>query len=755
MRLVPLPEPPAPVEEEASGDGARAGGAADAGATAAEVDALDTAAADQAKPAAEPTEAPAAYDVALVVVHGMGEAYKSQILLEWAEPLLARMDWITRDRVYGADDSYGVELESSDLAGDEPIVGATVKYPKQRPIAADGTPIGPVESVTKRVAIVEARWAVSFVPLSNSQIFRWAAPFMWRAVTRMLRLFWATMVLLPWYTLLEHPHMPSTRLALKSHALTAVFDAIRLILGFAVYVPVAAGTVLLAVVLTPILPLVVPLLLIPAIKKAAGDIIQGVANSIGDVTAWKETPVRASAMRLVVRNAIIRAKALVGDGDVHVFAHSQGAAVSTYTLFEEMDPTSYNVRQLTTVGAAVNLLGREKWHGRLDSYTPVKNWVGRRTGDRPVEWANHWAIWDPFSAGPIGDTPGDARQRWRAAYFPRPQDKACGPEEHAVHNVSQPIFDHTYYFTNTLQVVEPTVRNLLGPDLAGPPRELAYIENRLNVINKKSLGTNMIAAVIIAALLPGLPAASEFFASVVTTVAGWFAWIGDLFNGDAAAPDTTGVGFLHEGGMLTGWGWFFASVLVAALLIWLNQVVTGYIERTLIWDRCPLPVGWWLALTSIPRLLYVASASVVVWFTIDPLLPDDLWWKLGIGAVFVIFTAFAWLEARFAPAPVIVPPRTSDKVNSIVTDPAEQPMSLSAARASDAYKRALQDRQKQLDPQGWWARLWARSFHGWPELQRDAAAMVAAAAATAATAAAAASPAEEVAPAAPEPAVTA
>ena len=33
-----------------------------------------------------------AFDVALVVVHGMGNAFKSQILLEWAEPLLERMD---------------------------------------------------------------------------------------------------------------------------------------------------------------------------------------------------------------------------------------------------------------------------------------------------------------------------------------------------------------------------------------------------------------------------------------------------------------------------------------------------------------------------------------------------------------------------------------------------------------------------------------------------------------------------------------
>ncbi len=46
-----------------------------------------------------------AFDVALVVVHGMGNAFKSQILLEWAEPLLERMDWVARDRIIGADET--------------------------------------------------------------------------------------------------------------------------------------------------------------------------------------------------------------------------------------------------------------------------------------------------------------------------------------------------------------------------------------------------------------------------------------------------------------------------------------------------------------------------------------------------------------------------------------------------------------------------------------------------------------------------
>ena len=51
-------------------------------------------------------------------------------------------------------------------------------------------------------------------------------------------------------------------------------------------------------------------------------------------------PVRASAMRLVVRDALALAKQLVGDGDVHLFAHSQGAAVATFALFEELGKAS-------------------------------------------------------------------------------------------------------------------------------------------------------------------------------------------------------------------------------------------------------------------------------------------------------------------------------------------------------------------------------------------------------------------------------
>ena len=58
---------------------------------------------------------PGQFDAVLVVVHGMGNAYRSQILLEWAEPILERMDWVARDRIIGAAERHGVTIHESDL----------------------------------------------------------------------------------------------------------------------------------------------------------------------------------------------------------------------------------------------------------------------------------------------------------------------------------------------------------------------------------------------------------------------------------------------------------------------------------------------------------------------------------------------------------------------------------------------------------------------------------------------------------------
>jgi pimeloyl-ACP methyl ester carboxylesterase len=517
------------------------------------------------------------------------------------------------------------------------------------------------------------------------------------------------------------PPWPKRPLRVIANVVKILIDIVRLIISTLAYVVTWVFLVLVGVVLTPILPLLSPLLLIPWFKDIAQGVLDGLVESIGDVASWKERPVRASAMRLVVRDALARAKQLVGDGDVHLFAHSQGAAVATYTLFEELEPSEFNVRRLTTVGAAVVLLGREKWQGREDSYTPVQTWIDRNrdlASEDRIAWENHWAIWDPFSAGPIADTSKAARKRWRAAYFPTPNTIALGPEEHAVHNTSQPFLDHGMYFANTVQVVEPTARHLLGPDFPPAPAPVEYIRNRLVVIDKKSLGLSTIAALVIAAITPGLPLASVFFAGVVTSVASAIGVVIAFFTAaearEGAEAARGSVSFLIEGDRLSALGWVVASALLLALLVWLNQLMQKQTERSIVWDRCPLEVRTWLVLTAIPRALYVVTAAVVVGFAIrswsnpTPSTADMAIWV----TVLTVVTVFVILEPRFAPAPVIVPSRETLDDAPTVHAPA-QPMRLGLAIASEEYQRDLATRRENLAPKGPWAVSWAYCFHGW------------------------------------------
>lgn len=656
-----------------------------------------------------------AFDAALVVVHGMGNAYTSQILLEWAEPLLERMDWIARDRLIGGREEHGVTISDSELTGEWPIVTATVAFPKRGTgrIDADGVVVD-AETAVRRIAVVEARWSESFVPMSRSQVFRWSVPFMWRALSRMLALFRQTMIALPWHTLVEHQRPPHDELLL-GRVMTGVVDVVRVALAAVVFAVLWLGVALLGVVLTPVLPLLSPLLLIPWFKNLAQGVLDGIVESIGDVAAWKERPVRASAMRLVVRDALARAKHLVGDeGEVHLFAHSQGAAVSTFALFQELDPADFNVRRLTTVGAAVVLLGRENWRGRSDRYAPVRNWLSKNTPEHPVAWSNFWAVWDPFSAGPIADSRGGARERWRAAYFPRLGGDALGPEEHAVHNTSQPFLDHSEYCKNTVQIIDPTARQLLGDELAPRPAEVVYLENRLAVIDKKSLGANMIAAVVIAAILPGLPAASAFFAWIVSGVAYAITAVAGFLGGAPVADPLAPVAWLVRDGRLTTWGWVIASALVAALLIWLNQIMNGVTHRSLVWQRCPLEVRQWLVITAIPRLGYVAAAAVTVWFAIlawrqpTPSAAELAIWALVLAVV----AGFVVAEPRFAPSPLVVPARTVPP-GATTTASAETPMTLGRALNSAVYATELKARRSLLAPSTGWSRFWAARLHGW------------------------------------------
>ena len=676
------------------------------------------------------------FDIALVVVHGMGNAYRSQILLEWAEPILERIDWLTRDRTLGAKvpQRFGVTVARSDLSAPIPTVTAEVGVPM--PSHPDGREV-------VRLAILEARWSESFAPMLRRQVFRWAITFLWRTIRRMLVQFGRNMVRIPSLMVRARDAQVDSERRLLARAgleVALAFNFVKLVIGLLGYIAVCLFVVGLGLIATLVLPLLSPLLLFKWFKDKAQAVIDGVVESIGDVATWKERPLRASAMRLVLRDALAEAARLVGAdperrrrdrvagtgsgvpsprGRVQVLAHSQGAALAAYALFsEQLDPADYAVSRLTTVGAAVVLMGRERWKGRPDEYRPVQAWLEKAPA---VVWENRWALWDPFSAGPIADDVRSMRERWREAYFPRPQpgsrkfppaaapaaanltetaarkeaalnptteatnvapvvtadagdaasdpqrvitetkpgEPPLGPAEYAVHNTSQPFLDHSEYYANTLQVVEPVARSLLPPKFHAPRPEVAYIANRLIVIDKQSLGLNMIFAIVIAGCTPGLDEVSR-------TLASWFGTIRDAVasvlvvilpgpsGNDGSSAGTWGSFLIDEAAEppeLSAWGWAVASGLLLALLIWLNQLLADRTTRCLVWNRCP-PKPWrWLIVSSLPRLAYAAVAAWVVCLSF----PEDRWLLLR---VFVVIAAVLLFIGPFvAPVPLAVPAR--------------------------------------------------------------------------------------------------
>ena len=684
---------------------------------------------DGTPPAPEPGE----FDVALVVVHGMGNAFTSQVLLEWAEPLLARLDWLARDPLIGGgDDDHGVKVHESTLVGPTPTITATVRFPRRRGpqggqrIVPSGTP---VDTAQRHLAIIEARWSESFVPMTRGEVFKWALPFLWRAIRRMLNLFFGTMVLVPWYTMRQHRKAPREAMLLP-RPLNFVVDWIRIVVGTVFYVVVALFVFAVGAAVSVLLPLLSPLLLIPWFKNVAQGIIDGVVESIGDVATWKERPVRASAMRLVVRDALERARDLVGEqGEVHVLAHSQGAAVSTFTILEEIDPAEFKLRRLTTVGAAVVLLGQENWPGRNRPYHPVDAWMKLNIAARPEErlaWENHWATWDPFSAGPIGDRSADVRARWRAAYFPEGATPPAGPEEHGVHNTSQPFLDHSLYYDNVPQVVEPTALHLLGDEYPHAPAAVAQLEDRLAVIGKKSLTLNMVAALVVAAIIPGLPAVSECLANLVTFVTTVITNISNavvVFFGGTPASAAAGNPWLlaPDGERLSTGGWILTSVLLFALLVWVSQVIQRRIYRSRVWERCPYDAKAWLTLTTIPRAAYVLGAAGAAWLAIREWAtadPQALFW---IGLSLLVVSGFLVVEPRFSPAPVVVPAPDFDLATS--TDaavmlpppaPALTRPTIGRLIKDDLYVAERDERsRRKLNPETAWSRYWARRLYRW------------------------------------------
>ena len=96
--------------------------------------------------------------------------------------------------------------------------------------------------------------------------------------------------------------------------------------------------------------------------------------------------------------------------------------------------------------------------------------------------------------------------------------------------------------------------------------------------------------------------------------------------------------------------------------------------------------------------------------------PLALWLAVTTTIALVVVAIFVFIEPLFAPVPVIVAARenvSQASTPSIIA--ASRPMRLKQAIATEEYQKDLTARRTRLDPKGWRAQTWARTFHKWPE----------------------------------------
>jgi hypothetical protein len=590
--------------------------------------------------------------VELVVVHGMGRQRANETLLEWAEPVLRRIDWIARQcpvpgRTPPDDDPSG---ESSEVrfgevivsTEGEGVVNAVVDY-----VGPDG------RRRNLRLRVTEARWSQSFLEMKRGEIFTWGLSFAPRTLGRLGSHY--TRVI--WYGSRHHPIATLVPGMIGIAALWVVLAALGTV-----------GAVFLAIA--------GPLLFIPLFRPALQAIVDTLVEFVGDVAVWNRRPVRAAAMRLVVREAVVQARRRLRDTvrrhpdqetELIVLAHSQGAAVTASMLFSnELREPRVEVDTFVSVGAAVTLLGSPSWDGisrpanRADAVAAspvniVRAWAKNHPDTR---WLNYWGIWDPFAAGPISTGAAGRKQRWWLTLgIPRvlfPGSTFIGPEEHAVHNTSWPLTDHQSYSSNFVQVIDPVARLVM--DLPGEGRsagaqtmEPSSLRNALHARAVREYGTQRLLVLALGVSCLAVPGLYLFLRSHLLPLSGWLRkWVGILLKQDA----TTGLL-----GWLTARTWFVPTLLAIAVLslgLWLNSLLWHRYAGRIAWakpDR--LPAGRWVAgailRSCLVLLLGVGNVAAVL------LLP-------GTGAVAIVIAgllvaAAVWIVVApwLGSLPVVVP----------------------------------------------------------------------------------------------------
>lgn len=614
--------------------------------------------------------------VEVVLVHGMGRQRSSETLLEWAEPLVERMQWLAGTEpeqrvVFGH-----VKAESSD---DDGRVAGRVVY-----TGLDG------QERDLIFGMREARWAEAFLPMKSSQVFSWGADFLWQAALRLGSYFGRVLRLGVWQLeeLRRPPTSPTARLLLS------VPLAVLFVLAWLAVAAMWAIVFGLAVIVAVLLPALSVLLLFPVFNNLFQAAIDGLVEFVGDVAVWTQRPVRAAAMRDLVRSRITEARANLrqfasatplAHTTLVVLAHSQGAAITADVLFDlanEEEPVT--VDAFVSVGAAITLLGVSRWpnglRGRVvraitsakidvaTEYNLVEAWA---CAVPPTRWLNFWAIWDPFAAGPISTSEPSRIARWRESYrWKIPSgvratedvgltSSALGPEEHPVHNTALPLTDHQSYSSNITQVIDPVARLIL--DLDPPTSDLHVaprgdttlgpcdsadsaterLRNRLHVRGIKALGLNRLLVVALAASAVILPLPSDAIRSWTARLLAF------LFSTDA---DT---GWLH---WLGEQSWLATVVVVLGVAIgglWLNARLWRYYRPKFTWridgELADIP---WIGGTVLRIVLVSALWWVLVFGTNPPTGP--LPWPASVAAIIGLAVVFApGLGLR----PLVVPER--------------------------------------------------------------------------------------------------
>ncbi|PWB96881.1 hypothetical protein [Homoserinimonas hongtaonis] len=601
--------------------------------------------------------------VALVVVHGMGHQKSSETLLEWAEPLVRRIEW--RLGV-----GQGVRFSDVVLGDDQPgRVSISAQYLD--------------ESGRRRIldlTVTEARWSDSFLAMKRGEIFSWGLGFLWRTVGRLGGHFSRNMALL------VSEALPRGRVVgVGWRILWLVRWIWTLIVGALVAVLVAALWWFLFVaslVLSVALLVIGPLLFLPGLGRLLQGMVDAVVDFVGDVAVWTRRPVRAAAMRQAVEDSLIAAREGLPDPATAetrliVVAHSEGAAITADLLFNQPDGIQPpRVDALLTVGAAITLLGEAQWvkgatrPGAVAAagigktpvlINPVQGWS---LAAQQIRWLNFWGIWDPFAAGPISTDGAARRERWYESFGlePRGTPTAKGPEEHPLHNTALPLTDHQSYAQNIVQVIDPLARLVLDSSTAtGPPspaqtgaitRDAAkatgeLLRTQLHVEGVRALGLNRVLVLFSAALValgPGITAG--FAQSVLDSLRGLLGQVG-------------------EGGWL---GWllgadgvnkYVVAVAFAAIGLWLNELLWRRYGAMVAWRRSsalaterndgepPLKAEsvWWAG--TVLRGVFLGSAISAL--TAAGLQPG---WLIvcGVAAAILFFAPWLGRIPRVAPA---------------------------------------------------------------------------------------------------------